>query len=561
MSLPDESEPPEVDSQDSRGQKRPLEEAEGDNGEDEKNDKKYDLPQNVLIKWNGHNAVVAIDCRGGSDLENRICIVGRGTIQCLQGSLHILGHAMQKEENDNAGAEVVVTSPFWSSWTTIQATTPIVRFQVSSLRGTPSFRFASASRRPTIIPASWITSADTIVNICHKEPAPQRDSLEDDRVFVHDKPQIIFICGGKGVGKSTFLRYLTNRLLSSKSHEEVAILDADVGQPELVPPGILSCTIQKTPLLQPPYWNLTESKDSIASVFYGAVSSKDDPVQYIEAIHYLVQAYRDHLKTTSNRTPLLINMDGWIKGLGYEILTSLALSVGPTHVCQILGSSKAKTFDLQSTLSGKESTIYFLDACTNLISMSCHIPSFTLRSLRLGTYFGSHLTDLWDTLDFTPAKQLQGGWIDDGCILAEHLAQERPYCVPFEAIKCSFLSPDHDDLMADEKLVLQAMNGAVVGLCIGDANNCLGLGLVRSIDWKSELLYVLTPVEASALPQVDTLVGGNLPLPLSFVFRGVHAESFPYQSMTNPVDVTALGVDPMKSRNNIGRKGNMNGGN
>ena len=253
-------------------------------------------------------------------------------------------------------------------------------------------------------------------------------------------------------------------------------------------------------------------------------------------------------------------MDGWIKGLGYEILTSLVLSIVPTHVCQILGSSKAKTFDLQSTLSGKESTIYFLDACTNLISMSCSIPSFTLRSLRLGAYFGANLVDLWDTLDFTPAKQLQVGWIDDGCILAEYLAQERPYCVPLEAVSCIFLSPDHDDLMADGTRVLQAMNGAIVGLCVGDANNCVGLGIVRSIDWKSQLLYILTPVEASALPQVDTLVGGNLPLPLSFVFRGVHAESFPYQSMADSTESSALGVDPMKSRNNIGRKGSITNG-
>ena len=47
----------------------------------------------------------------------------------------------------------------------------------------------------------------------------------------------VLVAGGKGVGKSTFLRWFTNKLLSSGP---VLFLDLDPGQAELGLPGYLS---------------------------------------------------------------------------------------------------------------------------------------------------------------------------------------------------------------------------------------------------------------------------------------------------------------------------------
>ncbi|KUF97953.1 Growth arrest-specific protein 8 [Phytophthora nicotianae] len=52
------------------------------------------------------------------------------------------------------------------------------------------------------------------------------DRLE--KSLVDENPQKIVVCGGKGVGKSTFCRYLVNRLLSKFG--TVAFLDTDLGQ-------------------------------------------------------------------------------------------------------------------------------------------------------------------------------------------------------------------------------------------------------------------------------------------------------------------------------------------
>ena len=53
------------------------------------------------------------------------------------------------------------------------------------------------------------------------------------------------ICGAKGCGKSTMLRYVTNRILSEQimkdsGSTDVAVLDLDCGQPELSVPGLIT---------------------------------------------------------------------------------------------------------------------------------------------------------------------------------------------------------------------------------------------------------------------------------------------------------------------------------
>jgi hypothetical protein len=44
---------------------------------------------------------------------------------------------------------------------------------------------------------------------------------------------------------------------------------------------------------------------------------------------------------------------------------------------------------------------------------------------------------------------------------------------------------------------------------------CLGLGIVRSIDTTTRMLYVLTPVPADVLKQANLLLKGSLRLPVS----------------------------------------------
>lgn len=63
------------------------------------------------------------------------------------------------------------------------------------------------------------------------------------------------LCGGKGVGKSTLLRFITNRLLSN-GNDTVVVMDFDPGQAELTIPGCVSLAVVKKPMLGPNFTHL-----------------------------------------------------------------------------------------------------------------------------------------------------------------------------------------------------------------------------------------------------------------------------------------------------------------
>jgi polynucleotide 5'-kinase involved in rRNA processing len=734
-----------------------------------------DIPEGMLLEWNSDKTTAILTVlsempsrTASADRELRVCLVGRAKIRVVEGSAEVLGHALKgpNQNNNDDGDDddesslsacgVVVTSPYWSSWMTIEANPLFLpcKIVLDCVRGPESFT-VTGPKRPILLPETWRTCADNIVRDFCASPsnsnhsnrfrgsAVMADSLEDydetsgggNRRYRNpdETRRVCMITGAKGVGKSTLLRYLTNRILSASPSsrsdpneiggiQEVAILDTDVGQPELAPPGLLRLSIVRKPLLQPPYWNLVgeamidgeekfnggggdrdneqqgpchvpqqehsrltehdpESDEDeenenggvevVSSVFFGASTSKVDPTRYINAVQFLMEKYETEVAHSGPYPiPLLINMDGWVKGVGYQILTALTDSLGPTHFVQILGDTPGQTFDLPPTVFGStiyddgsdeahiahpvasaisdtvSSTfppkVYMLQACQTMPGASlCRIPAFTTRNFRWATYFLPNEIQTFDAWDFVSAKFLQTGWIaatnsdmtttvpqwwhastiaavddntdnkinnttanevggddegdeeqndselSDECRLAKALARERPYCVPMEAVEAFVIESDFEDYLrvpigeTDTDIVdrtydriFRALNGRVVALCTNTSTmESLGYGILRSIDWEKRLLYVLvspsvvagrTKNSSSAallLSSVKALVGGSLPLPLAMLYRGVYAESFPYLTNLSKKAIhtsVMLGSEPMKSRNNIGRRGLAN---
>lgn len=737
-----------------------------------------DLPEGMFLEWNSDltQAILTIvsqvsgtnpdESAVSGDRELRVCLVGRAKIRVVEGSAEILGYILKAPQNNDQNANdenkdiksntkescqgnylsgshggVIVTSPYWTSWMTLEADSQALpcKIVMDCVRGSETFK-VTAPKRPIILANSWRACANCVVkDFCSSHPSKLSkrtttslmiDSLEDYEDTNRYDPnlkqhcldanrRVCIITGAKGVGKSTMLRYLTNRILSTSSSasrsigendgqndvcgiEEVAILDTDVGQPELAPPGMLSLSIVRKPLLQPPYWNLVgkmmtddevvghnneqvtscygpkqengdecEAEDGnsdiemVSLVFFGNATSKVDPTRYIDAVQFLMNKYETNIAHSNSRPiPILINMDGWVKGLGYQILSALIESLRPTHLAQILGDTPGQTFDLPSAILGGstidaegEATIeqpttmnmmydhhlpkvYKLEACQTLSRTSlCKIPAFTTRNFRWATYFLPNELQTFDAWDFVSAKSLQTGWIvatnsdkttsvpqwwhrkpitavdddnnnditieigdeddddekrneselNDDCRLAQALARERPFCVPMEVLDAFVIGSDFEDYLRipsnigsfgdktkseiiDQtyRRIFQALNGCVVALCTNTQTmESLGYGILRSIDWEERLLYVLvapsvvarTNDPSSLLSKVKALVGGSLPLPLAMLFRGICAESFPY--LTTPLQVSngdsaILGSEPMKSRNNIGRRRNSN---
>ena len=434
----------------------------------------------------------------------------------------------------------------------------------------------------------------------------------------------ILICGAKGVGKSTLLRYATNRILSLQ--QPVAILDLDCGQAELSPPGMLTLTIISKPLLSDPpvhmvcggscdhYGSRSNNADEDcikheAAYFFGDITSKADPDTYIQMASQLMRRYnqlQEQAKQeygSDNNIPLLVNTDGWVKGLGYEILSAIIGVVNPGHIIQINGNTKAKTFDMSPSNSGSlihviqsfdESSLPALDddnrSCRSTDSRNSSTgpllaSSSDHRIHRLCSYFlGGHdeMTNLRSRIPGNEHEMIsfhkERGLCDPSNIIGLTLSSMRPYAVPFHSVNLYPPSGLLDNISEIRPLwgmrgdlaindVIECLNGSIVGLCTkqdtfdapfmscSDGSsvptlNCIGLGIVRSVDHSKKLFFVLTPVHPQLLVNVTSLVGGNIGLPLECTYRGVHADSFPFMSCSHTLTNSTLGMGAMKSRNN-----------
>ncbi len=515
-----------------------------------------------------------------------------------------------------------------------------------------SENYTAAGGGVSTILGQWKNTADKFIDamqLIGKEGSLPFHSQEEEDDVVNSMQQSaesminqnrILICGAKNVGKSTFLRYIINRILSepipltsTKQPSEVAIIDLDSGQPELSPPGMLTLTVLKRPLLSDPPMNMvvggrsTHSDDEVfhheTAYFFGDVTSKSDPDAFIQMASQLMQQYETLRAAKKAPIPLVVNTDGWVKGFGFEILSAIIGAINPGHIVQILGSTKAKTFDMSSHVvvpseciggnrkgiqqrhvhvieSYDEGNIAEYDDGNKSRRMSetsgyAESATGTLlatasdhRTHRLCAYFvGGYekMTKLHarsnsenDPVSFHKEK----GLIDAHSVIGLTLASMLPYAVPFHSVRLFAPSGLLDStfkmggawdaagpLASND--VLDSLNGAIVGLCCNqfspenshaELNSgfgapilpCVGLGIIRSIDYIRGIFYILTPVYSKLLERVTCLVGGNIGLPLECVFRGTKADSFPYLACSHATTNPGIGADKMKSRNHSGRQ-------
>ncbi|KAE9369520.1 hypothetical protein N431DRAFT_345755 [Stipitochalara longipes BDJ] len=156
-------------------------------------------------------------------------------------------------------------------------------------------------------------------------------------------PLAIMVCGPKSSGKSTFAKFLVNRLLSTlkdaspskKSAKPVgvALLDLDPGQPEFSPPGQLSLVHASEPNFGPSFTHPVPNVKSavIRSHSVAAISPSLDPSLYMACVSDLFAHYRNLLSTQPD-CPLVINTPGWVFGTGLEILVELITQLRPSEI-------------------------------------------------------------------------------------------------------------------------------------------------------------------------------------------------------------------------------------
>ena len=152
-----------------------------------------------------------------------------------------------------------------------------------------------------------------------------------------------------------------------------------------------------------------------------------------------------------------------------------------------------------------------------------------------------------------------------------------PLAVPLHAVRVCVM---HGDVLSDQ--VLCSLNASVVGLASAgpgggaDAGGarpelhgtptpptegrllprpapvceCVGLGLVRSVDARRGTLFLLTPVPPRVLGAVDTLLRGSIEVPIAMLQSTVITDASPYLTT---LALRGAGANAMRSRHNIVR--------
>lgn len=296
----------------------------------------------------------------------------------------------------------------------------------------------------------------------------------------------------------------------------MAYLDTDVGQPEFSAPGCLSLHVVDeclSDLINPCI------KSPERCFFFGDISSKRDPKAYLNCIFslydYFLQKYYQSERHSSRKSmlPLIINTPGWVKGTGFDVLVEMLRYISPTQLVQLRISAQSKNLPTGVFWSDEyEEPVNLIDihsAQRDFLDRSVLVQkdAHRMRDHRLFEYFKQCFPSSFN--------------IETNKELAYGLASLPPYEVSISRIKVRHL---HYEVPRNE--IFHSLNATIVGLAVSspepamaqrDIPWCFGLGIVRGIDIRKDLLYVITPVACQDLEKVDLLLQGFIEIPTGFL--------------------------------------------
>ena len=251
-----------------------------------------------------------------------------------------------------------------------------------------------------------------------------------------------------------------NTLLNKYS--TVAYLECDIGQCEFTPAGLVSFNLVQQVVIGSPFTHLRTPEKMY---FIGETSPKNHPEYYLKCIKLLYEHYRNTYY--HQNVPLVINTQGWMKGLGYDMLVHIMQSLQPDLIIYLSAhqneinnniTTEYGIFDQEKILSTNGINSQRLKKVVHLEPVTLLTPSKYQandhRQLSLLVYFDKILTN------------------DD----STHLWAQLPYEIDMR------------------KLIYASIRGAMPDHQIGFIFNCslVGLHVIPSVDTaRANSLYIL----------------------------------------------------------------------
>eukprot|EP00388_Colpodella_angusta_P011477 GDKJ01029356.1.p1 GENE.GDKJ01029356.1~~GDKJ01029356.1.p1 ORF type:complete len:599 (-),score=104.68 GDKJ01029356.1:125-1888(-) len=203
---------------------------------------------------------------------------------------------------------------------TAENNTCIETIPIRNVFGAPNYALLKSDKTIKIVD-SWIQNTEAL------ESLPQ-------------KPLVISVKGGRNTGKSTYLRYVINKLLTDSkiTNREMGLyyVETDVGQSEIGIPGQMAVYHITSPLTETAHSNVHHIP--IGSVFYGDISTSDNPEAFLIGVSKLRAVLNFHCTqegAKTNEIPVLINTSGWDSGLGRQLSLCVDRIFGVNAIVQM----------------------------------------------------------------------------------------------------------------------------------------------------------------------------------------------------------------------------------
>ena len=352
-------------------------------------------------------------------------------------------------------------------------------------------------------PQSWIESVNQILINRQNEMNNNYENNNDinNKIYLNNITKLL-ICGAKGVGKSTCLRYTINKLLNKS--KLICLIDCDIGQPELTVNGLLSLHIIRSPILVPIHMNLQIEPE--LSFYFGDITTKNNPELLLNAIKLLYKKYLElqiyYFKngfdnenennnennntnanekkkmtkntenfetnifsllnsnnTSSYSLPLIVNCDGFIRFIGLEILSSIIEIIQPNSIFHIITAKDPILIPLENP--NKTFQKYLLEPGQLKPSK---IHAIDLRNLRIISYFLRNEIKLKEKINKINIKcsiNINNGFINDYIgHLSHSLMNNDYYEINFHSI--AFRLVNNESIVP--RLTLASFNGSLVGI-------------------------------------------------------------------------------------------------
>ncbi|KAH6623563.1 hypothetical protein F5144DRAFT_366277 [Chaetomium tenue] len=285
-------------------------------------------------------------------------------------------------------------------------------------------------------------------------PAQWNKKLSGLAVAKRKGTPVIFLCGPKSSGKSTFGRLLTNRFMTDRAGSKnrpwssVMVLDIDPGQPEYSPPGVISLSNITIPNLSPSFCHptLTPAEGQLRAHAIASVTPGLDPAHYIECVLDLLTHYQRH---PDPKPPLVVNTPGWVQGTGLDILSELIMAVHPTEVIYMSQDGPEETVNsLQEACTTTTPPTPFSTLPSQPSEASSTRTSLHFRTMQTMSYFHLHppTQQPYPTWDPTPLSEL------------------RPWRVRYAGKDRGFLGILCYDHQPAPELLAEAINGTILAL-------------------------------------------------------------------------------------------------